>query len=76
MMRSRQGPSTRRIPDSIVLIFLLIVLAQGASYVIPAGEFERDGRQVVEGTYRAVEADPLPPLACLTAIPAGLAAAQ
>ena len=76
MMRSRQGPSTRRIPDSIVLIFLLIVLAQGASYVIPAGEFERDGRQVVEGTYRAVEADPLPPLAFLTAIPAGLAAAQ
>ena len=75
-MRSRQGPSTRRIPDSIVLIFLLIVLAQGASYVVPAGEFERDGRQVVEGTYRAVEADPLPPLAFLTAIPAGLAAAQ
>ncbi len=68
--------SARRLPDSIVLIFLLIVLAQAASYVIPAGEFERDGRQVIEGTYHAVEADPLPPLAFLTAVPAGLAAAQ
>ena len=68
--------SARRLPDSIVLIFLLIVLAQAASYVIPAGEFERDGRRVIEGTYHAVEADPLPPLAFLTAVPAGLAAAQ
>ena len=74
-MRS-PASSVRRLPDSIVLVCLLIVLAQAASYVIPAGEFERDGRQVVEGTYRAVEADPLPPLAFLTAIPAGLAAAQ
>ena len=74
-MRS-PASSVRRLPDSIVLVCLLIVLAQAASYVIPAGEFERDGRQVVAGTYRAVEADPLPPLAFLTAIPAGLAAAQ
>lgn len=63
-------------PDALVLLFLLIVLAQLATYVLPAGEFERDGRQVVRGTYHAVEADPLPPLAFLTSIPAGLAAAQ
>ncbi len=74
-MRSPDS-AARRLPDSIVLIFLLILLAQAASYVIPAGEFERDGRQVVEGTYHVVEADPLPPLAFLTAVPAGLAAAQ
>ena len=67
---------TRRIPDAIVLVFLLILCAQAASYVVPAGEFERDGRQVVAGTWRAVDAAPLPPLAFLTAIPAGLAAAQ
>ncbi|MCE2542716.1 MAG: YfcC family protein [Acidobacteria bacterium] len=65
-----------RMPDSLVLLLLLIVLAQLATYVLPAGEFERDGRQVVRGTYHAVEADPLPPLAFLTSIPAGLAAAQ
>ena len=63
-------------PDSLVLLLLLIVLAQLATYVLPAGEFERDGRQVVRGTYHAVEADPLPALAFLTSIPAGLAAAQ
>ena len=74
-MRS-PAAAARRLPDSIVLIFLLIVLAQAASYVIPAGEFERDGRQVIEGTYHAVEAEPLPPLTFLTAVPAGLAAAQ
>ena len=74
-MRSADS-TARRLPDSIVLIFLLIVLAQAASYVIPAGEFERDGRQVIEGTYRAVKAEPLPPLTFLTAVPAALAAAQ
>ena len=72
----RAGAASSRLPDSLVLIFALIVLAQMASYVVPAGEFERDGRRVVEGTYHAVDAEPLPPLAFLASIPAGLAAAQ
>ena len=75
-MTVRPGSAIRRLPDSLVLIFALIVLAQAASYVVPAGEFERDGRRVVEGSYRPVDAEPLPPLAFLTSIPAGLAAAQ
>ena len=66
----------RRFPDSLVLIFALILLAQVAGWVLPAGEFERDGRRVVPGTYQVVDAEPLPPLAFLTAIPAGLGAAQ
>ena len=66
----------RRFPDSLVLIFTLIVLAQLATYVLPAGEFERDGRQVIRGTYHRVEAEPLPPFAFLTSIPSGLAEAQ
>ncbi len=66
----------RRFPDSLVLIFALILVAQAASWVLPAGEFERDGRRVVPGTYNVVEAEPLPPLAFLTSIPAGLGAAQ
>ena len=65
-----------RFPASLVLLFALIVLAQLATYVLPAGEFERDGRRVIQGTYHLVEADPLPPLSFLTAIPAGLADAQ
>ena len=67
---------SRSFPDSLVLLFALIVAAQLVTYLLPAGEFDRDGRQVVPGTYHSVDADPLPPLTFLTAIPEGLAAAQ
>ena len=66
------GARSWRFPDSLVLIFGLILLAQLATYVLPAGEFEREGRQVIPGTYRAVEAAPIAPLTFLTAIPVGL----
>ena len=75
-MSDRRPAAVRRLPDSLVLLFALIVLAQAASYVVPSGEFERNDQRVVEGSYRAVDAAPLPPLAFLTSIPAGLAAAQ
>ena len=64
---------TRRFPDALVLIGGLILLAQAATYVLPAGEFEREGRQVIGGTYQAVDAEPLPFFTFLTAVPAGLA---
>ena len=70
------GGSHGVFPDSLVLLFSLIVLAQLATYLLPAGEFERDGRRVISGTYHRVEADPLPPYAFLTSIPTGLADAQ
>ena len=50
----------RRFPDSLVLLFSLIILAQLATYVLPAGEFERDGRQVIRDSYHRVDADPFP----------------
>ena len=53
-------PSGTRFPDALVLICGLILLAQLATYVLPAGEFERDGRQVLGGTYHVVDAEPLP----------------
>ena len=65
-------PRPSRFPDSLVLICGLVLLAQIATYVLPAGEFERDGRQVVGGTYRTIEAAPLPVFTFLTAVPAGL----
>ena len=65
-----------RVPNSLVLLFLLIIFAQLATYVIPAGEFERDGLRVLSGTFHLVDADPLPPFAFITSIPAGLADAQ
>jgi uncharacterized ion transporter superfamily protein YfcC len=61
-----------RFPDSLVLIFAMIVVAQVASYFLTPGEFERDGRRVLEGTYHVVEAAPLPWHAFLTLIPKGL----
>ena len=74
-----------RFPDSLVLIFSIIILAQLFSYMLPHGEYNRvevpgAHRTMVEnGTYHQVgEADhvTLPPWAFLTALPAGLAAAQ
>ena len=66
----------RGFPDAMVLLFVLIAAAQVVTYLLPAGEFDRDGRRVVPGSYHPVDADPLPPLTFLTAIPEGLAAAQ
>ena len=67
------GRPSPRFPDALVLVCGLIVLAQAATCVLPAGEFEREGRQVVRGTWRAVEAEPLPIFTFLTAVPAGMA---
>jgi len=40
-----------RFPDSLVLILAMVVLAQFATLVLPAGEFQREGRAVIPGTY-------------------------
>jgi len=74
-----------RFPDSLVLIFSIIILAQLASYVLPHGEYNRvpvpdSSRTMVEdGTYHRVGGDDratLPPWAFLTSLPEGLEAAQ
>ncbi len=59
-------------PHSLILIFGMIVLAQLAGYVLPSGEFEREGRQVLPGTYAPVDAEPLPWHAFLTLVPKGM----
>ena len=72
-----------RFPDSLVLIFGMILAAQLVSYVLPAGKYERvlvgepghQREQVVGGTFHEVEAPPLPAFAFLTAIPRGMTAA-
>ena len=67
--------SKSRFPDSLVLIFGIIVLAHLSTYLLPAGEFEREGLKVLAGTYKAIEAEALPWHAFLTLIPKGLAKA-
>ncbi len=70
------------IPHTLVLLSAMIVVAQLLTYVLPRGSFERvqtpDGRaQVVAGTFTVTpDVEPLPVLTALTAVPAGLAAAQ
>ena len=59
-------------PHALILIFGMIVLAQIASYLLPSGQFEREGREVLPGTYAAVEAEPLPWHAFLTTVPRGM----
>jgi uncharacterized ion transporter superfamily protein YfcC len=61
-----------RFPDSLVLIFAMIVVAQLATYLLPAGQYEREGRRVLPGTFEYVEAEALPWYGALTAIPGGL----
>jgi uncharacterized ion transporter superfamily protein YfcC len=73
-----------RFPDSLVLIFSLIVVAQLLSYALPAGTFDRVAvgepghtrEQVVPGTYTTVpdeEREALSFFAFLTAVPRGMA---
>lgn len=70
--------SQSRFPHSLVLIFAMIALAQVATYLLPAGEFQRaadpvSGRMMVTpGTYAAVDAAALPWHSFLTLIPKGL----
>ncbi len=55
---------TNRFPDTLVLIFSLIMLAQLASYVLPPGEFTRtvvDNEGTVDQTYQPCDAGAEPP---------------
>ena len=61
-------------PESLVLIFAMIVIAQLLSYVLPAGEFDREDRRVVPNTYHRVDAESLDWHAFVTKIPKGMEA--
>lgn len=67
-----------KVPHTYTLIFIIIILAGLASYVIPAGEFDRvedkeSGRMlVVDGSYHSIEQDPVSFFDLFTSIPLGL----
>lgn len=67
-----------KIPHPLVLLSAGILLAAAASYVIPAGSFERRqdealGREVVvAGTYHRVAPTPVTPFQVITAVPLGM----
>jgi uncharacterized ion transporter superfamily protein YfcC len=66
-------------PHPITLLVACTLLAAAASYVLPAGEYERredpaTGRRVaVAGTYHRVPQHPVGPFAAVIAIPRGMA---
>jgi len=70
--------SRLRVPHPLALLTGCVLLAAAASYVLPAGEFERrddpvTGRTlVVPGTYQAVEADPVNLFEAMVALPKGM----
>lgn len=67
----------RRFPHPFVLLVSFALLAAVASYIVPAGAYDRrddpvTGRQVVVGgTYHRVEAQPVKPFDVFVAIPRG-----
>lgn len=66
------------LPHPLVLMSGCVFLAAAATWVLPAGEFDREldpetGRQVaVAGSYHPVEASPAGPFDALVAIPRGI----
>jgi len=73
------APTRLRIPHPLVLLTGCVLLAAAASYVVPAGEFDRradeiTGRTVVvAGTYHAVERSAVNLFEAMIALPVGMA---
>lgn len=67
------------LPHPLVLLTGCVMLAAAASYVLPAGEFDRrhdaaTGRSVViAGTYTELEPNPVGPFDAMVALPRGMA---
>ncbi len=73
--------SRLRVPHPIALLIGCILLAAIATWLLPAGRYERrhdeaTGRDIViAGTYQRVEAQPVGPFSAVVAIPRAIAAA-
>jgi uncharacterized ion transporter superfamily protein YfcC len=67
------------LPHPLVLLFGCVILAAAASYVLPAGEYDReldevtDQTVVVAGTYHEVERTPVNLFRAVVALPRGMA---
>jgi uncharacterized ion transporter superfamily protein YfcC len=68
-----------RFPHPIILLLACLAVAAAASWVVPAGQYERredpalQRTVVVPGTFQRVERDPLGPFKAAVALPKGLA---
>lgn len=73
---SSQKQKKFELPHIYVILFVLITLAAIASYIVPAGQFERemvDGRSIIiPGTFEYISQSPVGILDFMTAIPRGV----
>lgn len=73
-------PTTKKkkrfIPHTYAIIFAIIVLMAVLTYIVPAGEFEReviDGKEmVIQGSYEQIEQQPVSFFEIFTALPEGM----
>ena len=77
----RKEKKAFKFPDIYVILASFIIIVAMLTWVIPAGQFERDtlpnGRQVViAGTYQQIEQTPVGFMDVIEAIPAGLVGAS
>lgn len=67
-----------KVPNSLVLLFGLVILVSMLTYIIPAGAFdqvkdEKTGKMLVlAGTYHTIEGNPTTPFEVFTSIPRGM----
>src|SRR5699024_11655450 len=63
-------------PDAYIIIFSIVVLASIATYLIPAGEYERetvdDVTRVIPNSYKIIESDPTGILEVFRAVQLGM----
>ncbi len=76
----KKKQSNIKFPHVLVLLFVVIVIAAGFTYLATPGEYERievDGRTVIDpGSYEVVERSPVGVFGILQSIPKGLGEVQ
>ncbi len=75
-MTSLTKTKKSKIPHTYAIIFIIIIIAAIATYIVPAGQFDREkvGSRtvVVEGSYHAVDQNPTSFFGFFKAIPQGM----
>lgn len=75
-MKAKKNKWYLRVPNTYIIVFLMIVLATVLTWAVPAGEFHRieaNGRMIIEnGTYHSVRPHPSGIFEIFSSIPKGM----
>src|SRR5690606_1226875 len=73
-------PMKLKVPHTLVLLFVILIVALIATYILPSGLFETEivhGKEkVIPGTYNQIEKNYLKPWSLFTALPRAFADSQ